>query len=110
MQVYKLLSMLEKIPPEGGYEFSILAWSVFTLIVEDEGTEDWVKFADDSAIIEIAFPVWLFHTCMVPSQEATLPLKGRIQMSFTTWKQKNQSDTQHHSVPVKQLTNHIDII
>lgn len=81
MHVYKL-PPLDNIPPESVLEFSTLVCSVLTFDTVDDLLRD--EFVDGSAYADISFPVWLFHTCIVPSQEAILPPDDNKQMSFTT--------------------------
>lgn len=83
MHVYKLPS-LDNIPPESVLEFSILVCSVLTFDTVDNELVRWEEFVGGSAYADISFPVWLFQTCIVPSQEAILPPEDNKQMSFTT--------------------------
>lgn len=48
---------------------------------------------DRSENMEISLPVWPFHICTVPSQEATRPEDAKSKMSFTTC-QRNQAVTE----------------
>ena len=84
MKVYKLPSnALVNNPPDSMLEFSILVCSELIFEAEDKRLAISVESDDDSANKCISFPVRLFQTCMVPSQDATLPVDGRTQMSFT---------------------------
>lgn len=83
--VYKLPSnALVNNPLDSVLEFNIFRWS--TLILEDEELEMFVESTDCSAKSDSTFPVLLFQTWIVPSQDATLPLDDNTQMSFTTCK------------------------
>lgn len=83
MQVYKLpLKALDNIPTESTFGVSMLGWSVAPLA---ESGKPWCeKLAEDSAYAAISFPVCPFHTWILPSQEATLPLVDNMQIAFTT--------------------------
>lgn len=79
MHVYKLpLKALDSIPPDRVLGVSMLFGSEFNFAV-------CKKFVDASEYAAISFPVWPFHTWIVPSQEATLPLTDNTQTAFTTY-------------------------
>lgn len=84
MLVYKLpLNALESMPPVSSLGVRILLCSIVTLVAFGNG-----KLTDDSAYADINFLVSPFHTWMVPSQEAILPLTDNVQIAFTTYKCK----------------------
>lgn len=81
MHVYKLpLNAVDRIPPDSAAGFTPLP-SLLTFFAEElERSEA----AEGSEKHDNSFPVWLFHTCMVPSQEAILSVEDKMQISFTT--------------------------
>ena len=85
MYVYKLPSnALVSIPLDNELELIEFTWSTFVFKTEDKGLARCAESTDDSANTDISFPDRLFHTCMVPSQDAILPVGDKTQMSLTT--------------------------